>query len=47
MKKKVYEIYQLQERLQSSIETIEGVDEAIVTITVPKEKSFAWETDKE
>lgn len=45
--KKVYEIYQLQERLQSSIETIEGVDEAIVTITVPKEKSFAWETDKE
>jgi flagellar M-ring protein FliF len=45
--KKVYEIYQLQERLQASIETIEGVDEAIVTITVPKEKSFAWETDKE
>lgn len=45
--KKIYEIYQLQERLQSSIETIEGVDQAIVTITVPKEKSFAWETDKE
>lgn len=45
--KNVYEIYQLQERLQSSIETIDGVDEAIVTITVPKEKSFAWESDKE
>jgi len=45
--KKVYEIFQLQERLQGSIETIEGVEESIVTITVPKEKSFAWETDKE
>jgi len=45
--KKVYEVYQLQERLQSSIETIEGVDKAIVTITIPKEKSFAWESDKE
>nr|WP_312577367.1 flagellar basal-body MS-ring/collar protein FliF [Sedimentibacter sp.] len=45
--KRVYEVYQLQERLQSSIETIEGVDKAIVTINLPKEKSFAWETDKE
>jgi len=45
--KKVYEIFQLQERLQGSIETIDGVEESIVTITVPKEKSFAWETDKE
>jgi len=45
--KKVYEIYQLQERLQSSIKTIDGVEESIVTITVPKEKSFAWESDQE
>ncbi len=44
--KKVYEVFQLQERLQDSIETIEGVQEAIVTINLPKEKSFAWETDK-
>lgn len=45
--KKTYEIFQLQERLQGSIETIDGVEAAIVTITVPQEKSFAWETDKE
>jgi len=45
--KKTYEIFQLQERLQDSIKTIEGVGGAIVTITVPDDKSFAWETDKE
>lgn len=44
--KRQYEIFQLQERLQSSIETIDGVKEAIVTINLPQEKSFAWETDK-
>lgn len=43
--KRQYEIFQLQERLQSSIQTIEGVEEAIVTISVPEEKNFAWETD--
>jgi flagellar M-ring protein FliF len=43
--KRQYEIFQLQERLQSSIMTIEGVEEAIVTISVPEEKNFAWETD--
>lgn len=41
-----YEIFQLQERLQGSIETIEGVESAIVTISMPREKSFAWENDK-
>lgn len=45
--KRQYEIFQLQERLQDSIETIEGVEEAIVTITVPEEKNFAWESGKE
>lgn len=45
--KKKYEIFQLQERLQDSIETIEGVKEAIITINLPQDKSFAWETDKE
>jgi flagellar M-ring protein FliF len=44
--KRQYEIFQLQERLQSSIETIDGVKEAIVTINLPQDKSFAWETDK-
>jgi flagellar M-ring protein FliF len=44
--KRQYEVFQLQERLQSSIMTIEGVEEAIVTISVPEEKNFAWETDK-
>ncbi len=45
--KRQYEIFQLQERLQGSIETIEGVKEAIVTINVPEEKNFAWESGKE
>ena len=44
--KRQYEIFQLQERLQGSIETIDGVESAIVTINVPEEKNFAWETDK-
>ncbi len=45
--KRKYEIFQLQERLQDSIKTIDGVKEAIVTINMPENKSFAWETDKE
>lgn len=45
--KRVYEVYQLQERIQDSIKTIDGVNDAIVTINLPEEKSFAWETDKE
>lgn len=44
--KRKYEIFQLQERLQDSIETISGVKEAIVTINIPEDKSFAWETNK-
>ena len=44
--KKQYEIFQLQERLQGSIETINGVEKAIVTISLPDDKNFAWETDK-
>jgi flagellar M-ring protein FliF len=44
--KRQYEIFQLQERLQGSIETIEGVEKAIVTISIPERKNFAWETDK-
>ncbi|MGD9569205.1 MAG: flagellar basal-body MS-ring/collar protein FliF [Sedimentibacter sp.] len=45
--KKQYEVFQLQERLQDSIETIDGVEEAIITINIPKDDNFAWETDKE
>lgn len=44
--KRKYEVFQLQERLQDSIETINGVKEAIVTINIPEDKSFAWEDNK-
>lgn len=44
--KRKYEVFQLQERLQDSIETIDGVKEAIVTINIPEQKNFAWETNK-
>lgn len=44
--KRQYEVFQLQERLQASIETIDGVEKAIVTINMPADKNFAWETDK-
>ncbi len=45
--KRKYEIFQLQERLQASIETIDGVKEAIVTVNIPENGNFAWETKKE
>lgn len=45
--KRQYEIFQLQERLQDSIETIAGVKESIVTINVPDKKNFAWESGKD
>lgn len=45
--KKQYKIFQLQERIQASIETITGVKKAIVTINIPDENNFAWDTDKE
>ncbi len=45
--KRQYEIFQLQERLQDSIKTINGVKEAIVTINVPDKKNFAWESGKD
>ncbi|WP_326910449.1 flagellar basal-body MS-ring/collar protein FliF [Sedimentibacter sp. MB31-C6] len=44
--KRQYEVFQLQERLQDSIKTINGVKEVIVTINLPEDKSFAWETDR-
>ncbi len=40
-------VFQLQERLQESIKTINGVKDAIVTITVPDNNNFAWDANKE
>ncbi len=45
--KKTYMIFQLQERIQASIKTINGVKDAIVTITVPENNNFAWDSNKE
>lgn len=42
--KRQYEIFQLQERLQDSIKTIDGINDAIVTINLPKTNNFAWES---
>ncbi|MFA0815024.1 MAG: flagellar basal-body MS-ring/collar protein FliF [Anaerofustis sp.] len=36
-------IYQLQERLQTTIETMDAVDSAIVTISIPEDGGYAWE----
>lgn len=45
--KRKYEVFQLQERIQDSIKTIAGVKDVIVTINIPEQKSFAWESNKE
>ena len=45
--KKTYNNFQLQDRLQDSIKTIEGVENAIVTINVPDEDSFVLKDDKQ
>ena len=44
--KKNYLIFQLQDRLQSAIRTLEGVKGAIVTISIPQQDSFVLEEDK-
>ncbi|MCX7614254.1 MAG: flagellar basal-body MS-ring/collar protein FliF [Clostridiales bacterium] len=44
--KKKYLIFQLQNRLQDAIETVSGVNSAIVTISVPDDSSFVLEEDK-
>ncbi len=44
--KRTFKIYQLQERLKASIETIQGVKQAIVTISAPEDNGWAWEEDK-
>lgn len=45
--KKQYMIFQMQERIQSSIKTISGVKDAIVTINIPDDDNFAWDSNKE
>ncbi|PKM74465.1 MAG: flagellar M-ring protein FliF [Firmicutes bacterium HGW-Firmicutes-16] len=37
-------IYQLQDRIQSTLERIDGVGSATVTITVPETSNYVWET---
>lgn len=45
--KKQYANLQLQERIAASIETLEGVKEAVVTITAPSEKVFYLQETEE
>ncbi|MEA4894349.1 MAG: flagellar basal-body MS-ring/collar protein FliF [Oscillospiraceae bacterium] len=37
-------IYQLQDRIQSTLERIDGVETATVTITIPETDNYVWET---
>lgn len=39
-------VYQLQERLAQSIKILDGVEDAVVTIAMPKEDSFVLKSDK-
>lgn len=45
--KKTYMVFQLQERIQASIKTINGIRDSIVTITMPNDNNFAWDSNKE
>lgn len=47
MEKKELLLFQLQDRLQDTIRTIAGVESAIVTITVPENSNYVWETQQE
>lgn len=44
--KKQYLIFQLQERLQDSIRTLNGVNKAIVTLSIADDSSFVLKQDK-
>lgn len=44
--KQKYMQFQLQERLQISIKTIEGVSDAIVTLNIPENSTFVLKSDK-
>lgn len=45
--KRTYMIFQLQERIQAAIKTINGIKDSIVTITMPDDNNFAWDSNKE
>lgn len=45
-KRKAYQ-FQLQDRLQSTIKTMDGVEDAVVTITIPEQDSFVLREDKQ
>ena len=44
--RKIIEQYQLQERLSSVIKTLDSVDSAYVTISLPNSTNYAWEDNK-
>lgn len=43
--KKTIERYQLNTRLESVVKTLEGVQNCFVTISIPDENSYAWDSD--
>lgn len=43
--KKLYKLYQLQERLATAIKTISGIKDAIVTIAMPETSGYVWEAE--
>lgn len=42
--RRTYSLYQMQLNMQAAIETIQGINTAIVTITPPEENTYAWDT---
>ncbi len=44
--KRQYLVFQLQDRLQESLRTLEGVKNAIVTLSVPDDNSFVLKADR-
>lgn len=44
--KQTLQIYQLQERLAQSVKILDGVEDAVVTIAMPKSDSFVLKSDK-
>lgn len=45
--RRTYLLFQLQNRMQEAIETISGVKEAVVTITLPDEGNYVLRTNRE
>ncbi len=45
--KKTYLLFLMQERIRESIRTIDGIRDAIVTLSIPENNNFAWDVNKE